>query len=190
MTRGAIIAAVLLALLAPAAASAQAAGVYKLDSSHTRVGFALTRFGLVTYRGEFVGASGVLNFDPAAMSANRLEVSVPMTGVSMARRDLERWLEGPAWFDAARFPVMTFRTTAVTAVGPGAANCTGDLTLHGVTRPLTLRVRFTPAGSDRGAGFEAKGRIRRSDFGIGRYAFLIGDTVELTINATFERARS
>ncbi len=190
MTRGAIIAAVLLALMTPAAASAQAAGVYKLDSSHTRMGFALTRFGLVTYRGEFVGASGVLNFDPAAMSANRLEVSVPMTGVSMARRDLERWLEGPAWFDAARFPVMTFRTTAVTAVGPGAANCTGDLTLHGVTRPLTLRVRFTPAGSDRGAGFEAKGRIRRSDFGIGRYAFLIGDTVELTINATFERARS
>jgi polyisoprenoid-binding protein YceI len=190
MARVAIVAAALLALLAPAGLSAQAAaGVYKLDSSHTRVGFSLSRFGLVTYRGEFVGASGVLNFDPAAMAANRLEVSVPMAGVSMARHDLERWLEGPAWFDAARFPVMTFRTTAVTATGADTANCTGDLTLHGVTRPLTLKVRFSPAGSDRGTGFEARGRIRRSDFGVGRYAFLIGDTVDLVINAAFERAR-
>jgi polyisoprenoid-binding protein YceI len=192
MARVGILAAALLALLAPVSVAGPqiAAGPYRLDSGHTRVLFALSRFGLVTYRGEFAGASGALVFDPAAAAASRLDVSVPTTGVIMARRDLERWLEGPAWFDAARFPVMTFRSTAVAATGADTANVTGALTLHGVTRPLTLRVRFTPAGSDRGAGFEATGRIRRSDFGIGRYAFLIGDTVELTINAAFERARS
>jgi polyisoprenoid-binding protein YceI len=189
MVRSAILAAALLTLLVgPGGAGAQIpAGRYKVDPARTRVLFALTRFGLVTCRGAFVGASGTLAFDPAAVAATRLEVGVPMTGVTMASHELGRWLEGPAWFDAVAFPVMTFHSTAVVATGANTAEVTGALTLHGVTRPVTLKVKLSPAGSDRGAGFEARGRIRRSDFGVGRYAFLIGDTVDLNINAAFQR---
>jgi polyisoprenoid-binding protein YceI len=90
---------------------------------------------------------------------------------------------------------MTFRSTTVAPTGADTADVTGDLTLHGVTRPATLKVKFSAAGvnpQDQAytAGFEARGRIRRSDFGIGRYAFLIGDNVDLIISAAFERAHS
>jgi polyisoprenoid-binding protein YceI len=178
---------VALVICAGSAGAQVPAGSYKVDPGRTRVVFELSRFGFITYRGQFVGASGTLAFDPAAVAATRLEVSVPMTGVTMASHELGRWLEGPAWFDAAAFPVMTFRSTLVAATGANTANVTGDLTLHGVTRPVTLKVRFNPAGSDRSLGFEARGRIRRSDFGVGRYAFLIGDAVDLNINAAFQR---
>jgi polyisoprenoid-binding protein YceI len=87
---------------------------------------------------------------------------------------------------------MTFHSTAVAPTGPDTADVTGDLSLHGVTRAVTLKVTFngaTGAPKSRAyAGFEARGRIRRSDFGVGKYAFMIGDNVNLIISATFERA--
>jgi len=91
-------------------------------------------------------------------------------------RHLGALLAGPGWFDAARFPAMIFRSTAVAPTGADTVNVTGDQSLHGATRWVTLKVKFNAGGStlqDRtyAAGFEARGRIRRSHFGIGRLAF-------------------
>lgn len=170
-------------------------GQYKIVPDHTRVAFAVSRFGLTTYRGQFIGAFGTLALNPANLSECHLDVSVPVAGISGSSRRFDAELEGPAWFDAARFPVMTFRSTSVTPTGPATANVAGQLTLHGVTRSVTLKAKFTvsgvnPANRADTAGFEARGRIRRSDFGVARYAFLFGDNVDLIISAAFERARS
>jgi polyisoprenoid-binding protein YceI len=83
----------------------------------------------------------------------------------------------------------------VTSTGPRSADVLGDLTLHGVTRPLTLHVTFNGAGVNPGdkaytAGFDARGSIRRSDFGVAKSVPLIGDQVELIISGAFEKAPS
>ena len=91
----------------------------------------------------------------------------------------------------ASFPKITFKSTKVTKTGTDTANVTGDLTLHGVTKPVTLdgqvrRRRPQPAHKTYTAGFEAKGKIKRSDFGVKTYVPLIGDEVDLMISGAFE----
>ena len=101
-------------------------------------------------------------------------------------------LRGDQWLDARRFPQITFRSTGIIVTGPHAARVTGDVTLHGVTQPLTLAATLQGAGVDPithkyTVGFELSGRIRRSDFGVKTDLPLVGDDVELTISAAFEK---
>jgi polyisoprenoid-binding protein YceI len=167
------------------------AGVYRLEPARAKVLFTVNRFGLSAFRGQFAGASGALVLDRGNIAASHLEVSVPVASVATDSRRMDALLAGPGWFDAARYPTITFRSTAVSPTGPASAEVAGDLTLHGVTRRVTFEVKFDYAGDDghgSTAGFEAWGRIRRSQYGIARYAFLVGDTVELTIKAGFTHA--
>jgi polyisoprenoid-binding protein YceI len=83
---------------------------------------------------------------------------------------------------------MTFHSTAVTPTQPGEANVAGELTLHGVTRPVIFHARFAGPAGGRPASFEVRGRIRRSDFGVRRMLPLVGDMVELAISASFAPA--
>jgi polyisoprenoid-binding protein YceI len=190
------IAATLVAFSIVAASQAPASvppGLYKVEPQHTRVLFAVSRFGLTPYRGEFIGASGTLILSEPDVGASRLEVSAPISGLTTPSRYLDTWLAGPGWFDAARYPTMTFRSTAIAPTGADTADVTGDLTLHGVTRSVIFKAKFNAGGFNLqdqayAVGFEARGRIRRSDFGIGRFAFLVGDHVDLIISAAFERA--
>ncbi len=187
------LAAALVTFTIPAVSQASAPpGVYKVEPRHTRVLFAVSRFGLTTYRGQFIGASGSLVLSEPEVGASRLEVSAPISGLTTSSRHLDTLLEGPGWFDAARYPAMMFRSTAVARTGADTANVTGDLTLHGVTRSVTFKVKFDAGGFNLqnqtyAAGFEARGRIRRSDFRIARFALLVGDNVDLIIDAAFER---
>ncbi|MGH7023466.1 MAG: YceI family protein [Caulobacteraceae bacterium] len=168
-------------------------GFYRIEPTHTRVLFSVSHFGFTTYYGEFVGASGTLELDPTNLAASRLDVSVPIAGISTPSAALNGQLKGPDWFNAAAFPIMSFHSTLITSTGPNTADVDGDLTLHGVTRPVTFKARFTSAGIDSldradMAGFEVRGRIRRSDFGVTKYVPLVGDEVRLIISAGFERA--
>jgi polyisoprenoid-binding protein YceI len=168
-------------------------GFYKIEPNHTRVLFSVSHLGFTTYYGEFVGASGTLTLRPATPTASRLDVSVPISGIMTPSQKLDDELKGPEWFDAARFPAMTFRSTAITPTGPGLADVTGDLTLHGVTRQVTLKAKFNAAGVnplDKAytTGFEVRGKIKRSDFGVTKYVPLVGDEVTIIISAAFERA--
>lgn len=182
----------MLALAGAALAQAPApAGVYRLDPARAKVLFTVSRFGFSEFRGQFTGASGALALNPGDIAASHLEVSVPVASVATTSKRMDALLAGPGWFDAAHYPSITFRSTAVSPTGPASANVAGDLTLHGVTRRVTFQVKFDYAGDDghgNTAGFEAWGRIRRSQFGIGRFAFLVGDTVDLTIKAGFTHA--
>jgi polyisoprenoid-binding protein YceI len=167
-------------------------GVYAIEPSHTRVLFSVSHMGFTTYYGEFPGASGRLTLDPANLAASALEVSVPVAGVTTTNAKLDEELRSKQWLDAADYPTMTFRSTSITPTGPSTADVAGELTLHGVTRPVVLKAKFNAGGVNildhaYTVGFEVRGQIKRSDFGVKTYVPLIGDEVDLIISAAFER---
>jgi polyisoprenoid-binding protein YceI len=167
------------------------AGTYKIEPNHTQIGFSVSHMGFTNFLGLFSGASGTLQLDPAKSSAAKLQVSVSVQTVLTTAPALDDELRGDKWFDVAHFPTATFTSTKVTPTGKGTATITGDLTLHGVTKPVTLKARFFGAGVnplDKAytTGFEATGTIKRGDFGIKTYLPLIGDDVQLTISGAFE----
>lgn len=178
--------------VASASPAAVKAGTYKVEPYHTQVLFSLSHFGFTDFEGFFSGASGTLQLDPAHPAATKLTVTVPTSAVTTTVGKLDDELKGEQWFDAARFPTATFTSTKVTPTGPGRASVTGDLTLHGVTHPVTLQARLmgsgvNPLDKSETVGFEATGTIKRTDYGVKQYAPLVGDTVTLTINAAFVR---
>jgi polyisoprenoid-binding protein YceI len=180
---------------APVAPASVQSGTYKVEPNHTRVLFAVSHLGFTTYYGEFVGASGQLQLDPANVGKSSLEVSVPVAGVSTPSDKLTGELKSADWFDAAKFPTITFKSTQIVSTGADTADVTGDLTMHGVTKRVTLDAKFNTAGVnplDKAytAGFEVSGTVKRSDFGVTKYVPMVGDDVHLIISAAFERQPS
>ncbi len=172
--------------------SAVEAGTFQVEPIHTRVLFKVSHLGFSYWYGDFAGASGTLTLDPKHPSAAQLDVSLPVASISSINPKLDDELKGADWLDTAQFPTATFTSRKVTPKGAGSADVLGDLTLHGVTKPVTLHVTFNGAGinpMDKAytAGFEAHGTIQRSAFGVAKYVPLVGDDVELIISAPFER---
>ncbi|WP_374545424.1 YceI family protein [Rhodoblastus sp.] len=167
------------------------AGVYKVEPYHTQVLFSVSHFGLSNFSGVLTGASGSLKLDPAKPENSKLEVSVDAATVLTPVQKLTDELKDAEWLDAGKFPKATFVSTKVTPTGPNEATIAGELTLHGVTKPLTLKAHFVGAGInpiDKAytVGFDGHGEIKRTDFGVSKYAPMIGDEVHLTIHAAFE----
>jgi polyisoprenoid-binding protein YceI len=185
------------ALAAPATAqlastdpNAVKAGVYEVEAYHTQVGFSLSHFGFTNYSGFFSNATGALTLDPANLGVSKLKVSIPVSSVLTTVPMLDSQLKGDQWFDAVQYPTATFVSTRITRTGPHTAIIVGALTLHGVTKPVTLKARLIGSGTDPilkafEVGFEATGDINRSDFGIKQYLPLVGDDVTLTIAGSF-----
>lgn len=168
------------------------AGTYAVETTHTRVAFAVSHMGFNDWFGEFTGATGTLTIDPRNLSATQLSVSVPTASITTTNTKLDDELRSADWFDAAKYPTISFRATKVAPTGPRTARVTGDLTLHGVTKPVTLDATFNAAGPNPmtkayTVGFHATGAIRRSDFGVKTYVPVIGDEVKLNLSAAFER---
>lgn len=190
------LAATVVAAAQPTTAPSQAqAGVYHVEPNHTRVLFAVDHLGFSTWYGDFTGVSGALVLDPKAPAKSAVEVSIPVASVSTTNAVLDRELKDPTWLDAAKYPTMTFKSTKVSVTGPGRATVDGNLTLHGVTRPVALTATFKGAGVNPltkayTVGFEVRGKIKRSEFGVTKYAGMIGDEVTLIISAPFERNKS
>lgn len=167
------------------------AGVYQVEPNHTRILFSVDHMGFSTWYGDFTGASGALTLDPKAPAASKLSVAIPVASVSTTNTTLDGELKSADWFDAEKYPTISFTATKVTPTGGVHADITGELTFHGVTKPVTLKARFhgggiNPMNKTYTAGFDATGVISRSDFGVTKYVSLIGDEVALTISAAFE----
>jgi polyisoprenoid-binding protein YceI len=167
-------------------------GAYKLEPTHARILWQVSHMAFSEWFGDFSGAAGTAVFDPTTPAANRIDISIPVASVTTTNATLDGELKSPAWFDAAKYPTITFKSTGVVATGPGAADVTGDLTFHGVTKPVTLKVKFRAAGVNGmtkhfTAGFDALAEIKRSDFGVKAYVPLIGDDVQIVISAPFEK---
>jgi len=177
------------------------AGAYELDLSHTSVNFRVLHIGLSNYTARFTKMTGELQFDPANPAAQSISVTIDAGSMQTnypdpATLDFDTQVE-KEFLDAAKFPTITFKSTKVEPTGPNTAKVTGDLTLHGVTKPVTLEATFNggyPKNDMMGPariGFSAKGTIKRSDFGIS-YGLPapgtnmgVGDDVVVTIESEF-----
>jgi polyisoprenoid-binding protein YceI len=174
--------------------AAVAAGNYAVEGSHTRVQFSVSHMGFSDWYGDFAGTTGTLSLDPKQLAATKLEISIPVASVTTTNAKLDAELKSAEWFDAGKHPTIRFVATKVERTAADRANITGDLTFHGVTRPVVLDARFNGAGINPLSkaytiGFNATTTINRSDFGVKTYVPLIGDAVTLRISAAFEKAK-
>ncbi len=178
------------------------AGRYMLDLSHGRLIFRVSHLGFSNYTALFTDFAAELDFDPANPEAMVLTATVDPASIEThfpdPTFDFNAYLAGPDFLDAAAFPEIAFTSTRVRMTAPDKAAVTGDLTLHGVTRPITLRVTFNggyaPQSFDPGGariGFSAVGTLFRSDFGINLgipapgTTLGVSDAVEIVIEAEF-----
>ena len=187
-------------LLAPAAQAQTTttpadvkAGNYTADPSHSKVTWSVTHFGFSTYIGQFGALTGTLTIDPKAPQAAKIEATVMTDSVGTLNPALDKHIKAPDFLDVAKFPQATFKSTSVKPTGAGAADITGDLTLHGVTRPVVVQATFVQAGvspidKKYTVGFSGKTTIKRSEFGIKTYVPAISDDVTLRIDAEFKAA--
>ncbi|MGU3285121.1 YceI family protein [Methylobacterium mesophilicum] len=168
------------------------AGTYAVDPYHTQVGWRVSHMGLSNFYGGFSDVSGSLILDPKSPANSKLSVKIPVAAVTTPVGKLTDELKGDQWLDAGKYPDMTFVSTKIAPEGKDKAKVTGNLTLHGVTKPVTLDVTLVGAGANPlnkkyTVGFEATGTLKRSEFGVKTYVPLIGDDLHLTIAGAFER---
>lgn len=176
-----------------------AAGTYAADAGHTMVVWKVDHFGFSDYTGIFGDVTGTLVIDPANPAAAKVDVTIPVAKVTTASSGLTSHLlragkDGgkPDFFGPAPADAKFVSTSVVPDDDGDEAKVTGNLTLNGVTRPVTLEVEFHGAGDNpfnkkATVGFEAEGKIRRSDFGITYGIPMVSDEVELKIHAAFEK---
>lgn len=169
--------------------SATAADLYRLDPDHTQTIFTIDHLGYSHITGTFHDIKGTLTLDEKKPETSSVEVTICTGSVDTGSAPRDEDLRSADYFDVAKFPAMMFRSTAVRKRGARTADVTGDLTLLGVTKPVVLKVTFNRMAPDflRGnsvvAGFTASTRIKRSDFGMKAFLPLIGDQVDIAINA-------
>ena len=179
-----------LAGLLGAAVSVQAAPVtYKLDPGHTMVLFSWNHFGYSNPTADLGLGEGTLVFDEQHPANSSVEVSLPLADLDTHVPALDEHLKKPDFLNADQYPVVTFKSTEVQPLGGNKFKVTGNLTVHGVTRPVVLDATLNKVGPHPmtkapSIGFDATASIKRSDFGVGAYVPNVSD--ELSIRITTE----
>lgn len=169
---------------------------YRLDPVHTRVLFAIEHAGFSHALGTVSGSTGTLDFDPDDWTTARLHASVPLTRADLGDAAWNRAALAGNLLDVARFPVAEFASTTVEPLAPDHARVHGTLTLHGISREVVLDVTLNALKRHplppfrRTVGFSATASLSRKAFGIDAWPSVIGDAVELRIEAEAVRARA
>lgn len=185
MNMAAAIAAALAFLATPALAETE---TYQIDTSHTYVGFEVDHLGFSTTYGRFKDVSGTIEIDEANPEKSSVDVKIVPASIDTGDEKRDEHVRGPDFLDVEAYPEMSFKSTGIEKTGEKAGKITGDLTLHGVTKPVTLdatlnRMGAYPLGDDvTAAGFSASVTIKRSDFGMDKWAPMIGDEIPITIS--------
>ncbi len=161
----------------PAAIAVVPAGAYALDPAHASLIFRVNHLGFSNYTARFKRFDARLQFDPTNLAASKVVASVDVDSLETdfpdpAKLDFNAELKGAGWLDVARFPRMEFESRQVDETGVNTVRIHGDLTLHGVTRPVVLAATFNggyaghPMDPNARIGFSAQGMLKRSEFGI------------------------
>jgi polyisoprenoid-binding protein YceI len=175
------------------------AGDYKLDKAHASLVFKVNHLGFSHYTARFADFDASLKFDPANPAASSVEATIDPRSLELNTppAGFKTELTGPQWLDAAKYPAITFRSTKVEVTGANTAKITGDLTLHGVTKPVVLDATFNggyaghPMDPHARIGFSAHGVIKRAEYGIGfgvpapGSTMGVSDEVDVAIEAEF-----
>jgi polyisoprenoid-binding protein YceI len=184
-----------LALLAAPALADPAS--YTIDPAHAHSSFTVRHLVISNVRGEFGKTEGMAVIDDADIGKSRVEASVDVSTIDTREPKRDAHLKSPDFFDVAKFPAMTFKSTKVEKAGDGRLKVTGDLTIKGVTKPVVLDVTGPtkeikdPWGNVR-RGISASTRINRKDFGVSWGAMVeagpvVGDEVNIEIEAELLR---
>jgi polyisoprenoid-binding protein YceI len=200
MTRYGSVAFAILALAAPLAARAEPptasafpGGHYVLDPKHASVVARVKHMGVSLYTLRFDTMDASFDYDPSRPEDTKLTAHVDPASLDVGADYSKQFAK--EFLSAGSFPTATFTSTRLSTPGDGTGTMTGDLTLMGVTKPVTFNVSFIGAGHEplppplgrRAAGFEATATIKRSDFGSNYVQGMVGDEVTLQIEAEFEK---
>jgi polyisoprenoid-binding protein YceI len=169
-----------------AGATTGEAADYAIDSTHSHILFTIDHLGFAKMVGLFGEFSGNISFDANNVPASKVNVSIKTESLQTQFAPRDKDLRGADWFNVTEFPEMTFVGTEFVKKDDHTGTVTGKLTLHGMTKPVTLNVVVNKVGQNPldkidSAGFSARGTFKRSDFGMKTYLGAIGDDVDLII---------
>jgi len=175
------------ALMVAAPAAAQTSQ-WQLDPAHSSAQFAVRHMGISNVRGTFTKLSGTARYDPADFKNDSVEVTIEVASVDSRVEMRDNDLRSDHFFDVQKYPTITFRSTKVGSAGADKLKITGDLTIRGITKPVTLDVDgpSKPVKDGQGRlhmGVSATATVNRTDFGMTGYQGIVGNEVTLTIDA-------
>jgi polyisoprenoid-binding protein YceI len=165
------------------------ATTYTIEPDYTQAVFRWNHLGFSNPAAQFSQGQGTLEFDPAAPTRACVQVTIPLSSLNTGVPALDEHLRSEDFFEVAKFPTATFRSTRIEpGMGKDRLKVTGELNLHGVTRPVTLDVVVLKVGSNprtqlATVGFEATTTLKRSDFGLGAFVPQVSDEIRLQITS-------
>jgi polyisoprenoid-binding protein YceI len=181
-----------------AASPALAADTYQFDKAHTTVGFQVRHI-VTNVGGKFQDFSGTIKVDRVKPESSSVEFTIQAASISTNEPKRDEHLKSPDFFDVANQPTITFKSTSVKPSGKDAYEVTGDLTMRGVTKAITLPVTFLGEGKDpwgnEKMGFELQTTLNRKDYGISwnkaldQGGFLVGDEVKVQISVEANKVK-
>lgn len=159
---------------------------YHFDKAHTQILFFVNHLGFSNSQGEFLDYTGHFTFDPEDVASSTVNVTINSAGIDMDDTAWDDHLKNQDFLNVEKFPKITFKSTKATKTGEKTGTLTGDLTILGVTKPVTLDVTYNRSGvhpysGKYVAGFSATGVVKRSDYGMSYGLPHIGDEVSLRI---------
>jgi polyisoprenoid-binding protein YceI len=176
------------AVLIPIACWAQGSE-WQIDPAHTNIGFTVRHLGISNVHGHFTKLTGTATIDDTDVSKSSVNVNIDAASIDTAVQMRDNDLRSPNYFDVQKVPNITFKSTSVSKVGDGKLNVVGDLTIHGVTKQVTLDVDGPSApvkmGPNMRRGLSATTTINRKDFGVGSTpsSAAVGEQIKIDIDA-------
>lgn len=167
---------------------------YAIDASHSTAAFAISHMAVSTTRGRFNDLAGTISYDAANVAKNAVKVAIKTTSVDTGNTKRDEHLRKDDFFDVAKHPDMTFTSTVwKKGATNGTYEISGEFSLHGVTKPITITATKTGSGTDpwgnERIGFETAFTIKRSDYGMTANSLMVGDEVKITFAAEGIKAK-
>jgi polyisoprenoid-binding protein YceI len=180
--------------LGTAASPLAPAETFRIERTHADLLFSIDHAGFTQKHGSFRDFDGSLQYDAAKPENSKVEVTVKMDSLDTALPARDKDVKGEMFLDTAKYPEMRFVSTKVTSRANQELRIDGNLTLHGVTKPITLNAKLNKAGPNPfdqrpTLGFTATGSLKRSDFGMAGFIPVVGDVVQIEIDAEFNRPK-
>lgn len=166
--------------------------MWQIDPNHTAAQFSVRHMGISTVRGAFTKVSGTAQYDPADLSKTSVDATIEASSVDTRVSMRDDDLRSPNYFDVAKYPTITFKSKSVQAAGEGKLKIVGDLTIHGVTKEVTLDVdgpsaAVTDPKGNSHLGASASTTVNRKDFGVGGSSNMVGEDITITIDVELVR---
>ena len=183
---------ILAATVGMAAAAFAQVETWNLDPNHTAAQFSVRHMAISTVRGAFTKVNGTVTYDPADPTKTAIDATIDVASVDTRVTMRDNDLRSPNFFDAAKYPTITFKSKSAQPAGAGKLKITGDLTIHGVTKQVVLDVDGPseavkdPRGNMH-MGASATTKINRKDFGVNGGPGVVGDEISITIDAEMIR---